>query len=409
MKLTAKAIASLQLPAGKTDAIYFDDGMPGFGYRLRMGAGGKMLRSWVVQYKHAGVTRRLLLGPGEVLRAEQARTWPKALGAVANGTDPQAAKPDRAAKDRHTLKATVADFLEIKRREVRPRTYYEQTRYLSGDQYFKPLFGLALDQITRKDVASRLTRIKLDSGAVVASRARAHLSGLFAWALTQGLCEVNPVIGTERLKNGKPRERVLSDAEVAAIWKACGDDDHGKIVKLLVLTGCRRAEIGGMCWSEIDRGQGVWTLPESRSKNKTAHTLPLLPTMSRSSRACRTWRARSAIWSARRRVHGWERGKEALDARLDLADWTLHDIPTNRGHADGRSRHHAAHHRANFEPSKRPQGRHRGDLQSHQLRTRGAQRAAAVARPCPRHGRGRQAQNYHHASRVSLDAEIGIA
>ena len=291
MKLTANATASLQLPAGKTDVIYFDSGMPGFGYRLRLGAGGKLLRSWVVQYKHAGVSRRLLLGAGEVLKAEQARAMArKALGAVANGTDPQAAKQDRAAKDRHTLKAAVADFLEIKQREVRPRTHYEQTRYLSGDQYFKPLFGLALDQITRKDVASRLTRIKLDSGAVVASRARAHLSGLFAWALTQGLCEVNPVIGTERLKNGKPRERVLSDAELAAIWKACGDDDHGKVVKLLVLTGCRRQRSAACAGASSTVSKACGRCLRRGPKTNRRIAAAVTGHAGDSSRACRTWR-----------------------------------------------------------------------------------------------------------------------
>jgi hypothetical protein len=51
----------LQLPAGKTDAIFFDDELPRFGYRLRSGAGGKILRSWVCQYRRAGQTRRLTL------------------------------------------------------------------------------------------------------------------------------------------------------------------------------------------------------------------------------------------------------------------------------------------------------------------------------------------------------------
>ena len=324
MKLTATA--SLQLPAGKSDAIYFDDNMPGFGYRLRLGAGGRVMRSWVVQYKHAGTSRRLLLGSAEVIKAEQARSMAKrALGQIANGTDPQADRQERRDRDKHTFKATVADYLEIKRREVRPRTFYEQTRYLAGDQYFKPLFGLALDQITRKDVASRLTRIKLDSGAVVASRSRAHLSSLFAWALTQGLCDINPVIGTASPKTGKPRERVLSDSELASIWKACGDDDHGKVVRLLILIGCRRAEIGGICWSEIE--QGVWTLPEARSKNKTAHTLPVLPMMSSIIEAVPHIVNRDQLFGLRGAgFSGWERGKDALDARLDLAGWTLHDI-----------------------------------------------------------------------------------
>ena len=45
--------------------------------------------------------------------------------------------------------------------------------------------------------------------------------------------------------------RVLSDAELVAIWKACPDSDYGRIVKLLILTGQRREEIGGLKHSEI--------------------------------------------------------------------------------------------------------------------------------------------------------------
>ena len=83
MKLDAKSIAALKLD-GKNDVIVFDDSMPGFGYRLRRSSGGKVLRSWVVQYKRAGATRRLLLGSAEVLSAEQARVMAKkALGKVA--------------------------------------------------------------------------------------------------------------------------------------------------------------------------------------------------------------------------------------------------------------------------------------------------------------------------------------
>src|SRR4029077_20043374 len=128
-------------------------------------------------------------------------------------------------KDRHTLKSTVVDFLAMKQRTVRPRTYTELVRYLTGT-YFKSLHSLALDQITRKDVAPRLNRISLESGPIVAGRARAQLSALFGWALAHGLCEANPVVGTLAPKGGQPRERVLDDSELARIWRACGDDDH---------------------------------------------------------------------------------------------------------------------------------------------------------------------------------------
>jgi len=330
LKLTAKTVAALKLVGGKRDVIYFDDQLPGFGYRLRIGAGGKILRSWICQYRHGGATRRLLLGAGEVLSAEQARIMAKrALGQVANGTDPQAVKLDRRGKDGHTLKATVADYLAMKQREVRPRTHVEMARYLAGG-YFKPLHTLALDQITRKDVAARLNRITLDNGSIVAGRARAQLSALFAWALAHGLCEANPVIGTAAPKGGQPRERVLSDAELAAIWQACGDDhdrDHGRCIKLLVLTGCRRAEIGGLCWSEIDLEHGTWTLPAARSKNKRAHGLPLLPAMLAIIKAVPKLAGRDQLFGQRGGgFSSWQRGKDALDQRSGVKNWTVHDI-----------------------------------------------------------------------------------
>ena len=174
----------------------------------------------------------------------------KALGRVANGEDPQASKLDRRGKDRHTLKATVADYLAIKQRAVRPRTYTDLARYLTDKRYFGPLHSLALDQITRKDVAARLNRISLESSSIVAARARAQLSRFFAGRCRRA-CRSQPGGGHAKPKGSQPRERVLSDAELARIWKACGDDDHGRCIRLLILTGCRRQEIGGMCWSEI--------------------------------------------------------------------------------------------------------------------------------------------------------------
>ena len=66
----------------------------------------------------------------------------------------------------------------------------------------------------------------------------------------------NPVIGTNKASDDKPRERVLSDAELIAVWKAVPDNDYGKIVRLLMLTGQRRLEIGGLRWPGDPRRRG---------------------------------------------------------------------------------------------------------------------------------------------------------
>ena len=148
------------MPPGKTDVIFFDEAMPGFGYRLRVAAGGKICVLGSLNIVMPAESRRLLLGSAAALGADQARVMAKkALGQVANGEDPQADKQHRRGKDRQTFKTTVADYLAIKQREVRGRTFVEKSRYLTDKRYFGPLHGLALDQITRADVAARLNRI----------------------------------------------------------------------------------------------------------------------------------------------------------------------------------------------------------------------------------------------------------
>jgi integrase len=326
MKITARTIAGLKLPGGKNDAIYFDDDMPGFGIRLRV-SGAQVRRSWVAQYRSFGRTRRVLLGSAEILGAEQARAAAKkVLARVTLGHDPQAEKATRRQKDTHSLKGIVGDYLAFKQKTVRPRTYAEIVRYLTG-HFFKPLHNVPIDQITRKDVAARLTKITLENGSITANRARVALSGFYAWALGQGLAEHNPVIGTTRPQDAKPRERVLDDNELAAIWKACDDYTFGKVIRLLILTGARRAEVGGMRWSEMDFERGVWTIPAERVKNGRQHTLLLTPL------------AISIIESVPRRVDRdhlfgtrsdsglshWH-AKAELDQRLTIKPWRIHDL-----------------------------------------------------------------------------------
>jgi integrase len=330
MKLDTKTVARLTLPSGKTDVIHFDETLSGFGYRLRADSDGKVRRSWVCQYRRAGRTRRLRLGAAEVLSAEQARAAAKkALAAVATGSDPQADKAIRREREQFTFRAVADDYLLVKQRAVRPRSFVETQRYLCGP-YFKPLHAMPVDQITRKDVAARLLAIARDCGVVTGARARSHVSGLFAWAIAQGLMESNPVVGTTQVKEPPARDRVLSDAELATVWNACGDDDFGKIVRLLMLLGQRRTEVGGLKWSELDLDHGLWVLPRERTKNHRSHSLPLPPLAMSILEAVPRMAGRDCVFGARS-VGGftiWTPSKAALDARLGDAvqPWVLHDL-----------------------------------------------------------------------------------
>jgi integrase len=325
MKLDAKAVDALKLD-GKTDAIHFDDAMAGFGYRLRSAAGDKVLRSWVVQYKHAGATRRITLGSAGVLGAEAARAAAKKiLAKVALGEDPQSDRIDRRGKDLLTMRSQAAEFLAVKQSELADRTFIETTRYLTDPRYFGPLHKLPVDSITRRDIAARIVVIMRERGKPTAARARAALSTFFTWCMRMGLTESNPTIGSVAPAGGDGRKRVLSDAELATIWRACGDDDHGRIIRLLMLSACRRAEIGDMSRSEL--ADGTFTIPAKRSKNGKAHTLPVMPMMSRIISDVPHMATRDQLFGVRSRgFTAWGKGKLALDKRSGVVGWTVHDV-----------------------------------------------------------------------------------
>ena len=59
------------------------------------------------------------------------------------------------------------------------------------------------------------------------------------------------------------------------MWRAARESDYGHILRLLLLTGCRREEIGGLRWSEIDTEARTITLPRDRTKNGQEYVVPL--------------------------------------------------------------------------------------------------------------------------------------
>jgi integrase len=234
---------------------------------------------------------------------------------------------DRRDKDRLSFKAVATEYIAAKEGEVRANTMRHLRGYLLGS-YFKPLHGMALDRITRKDVAAQLVSIARSSGRPTAGRGRGALSAFFSWCMEMGLVDVNPVIGTPQPKANPPRDRVLSDVELAAIWNACYcSDDFSKIIRLLILLPCRRQEVGGMAASELDAG--IWTIPNSRTKNGRSIKLPLMPEALAIIRHIPRRAGRDQLFGefAERGFTDWHVSKRELDARLDnVPAWNIHDL-----------------------------------------------------------------------------------
>src|SRR5262249_4564740 len=126
----------------------------------------------------------------------------------------------------------------------------------------------------RRGIAELLSDVAANSGDVTANRLRGNLSAMLSWGMKEGLCDHNVAADTFK-RQEVARDRVLSDDELRLIWNALDDDPFGRIVKLLMLTGQRRDEIGGLRWSEVCADRGTLALPKHRTKNKQEHTVPL--------------------------------------------------------------------------------------------------------------------------------------
>jgi integrase len=276
VRLDKNTVAGLGLPEGISDKIHFDAELSGFGYRVRRSTSGELLRSYVAQYRSNGASKRLLIGDASKITCAQARDIAKkALADVVRGQDPSAVKADRRAKDELRFSMLVARYIDARSRKLRASSMRVIRMHLTGD-YFAALHSMPIDQIERANVAACLTAIASDA---VRRQMRTIAMTFFAWCMTEGLIESNPVDGTSQPDKAVARDRMLTDAELAAIWKACDGEgsgtqaDHNIIVKLLMLTGCRREEIGGMRWDELSDG-GVWLLPGAQQEQSRAQNHP---------------------------------------------------------------------------------------------------------------------------------------
>ena len=250
---TQAQVDRLRRPEGKADAYVWDEDVTGLSVRLQGQA-----RRWVVWYQVGSDRRRMTLGDVAAIPLREARIRAgRIVGDAREGKDALATREAAKAKAANSFGRLIELYLERRAKvKQRPRTLAETERYLM--RHWAPLHGRSVDGITRRDVAEQLEEIRANNGPVAANRARVHLSTCFAWALRHGLADANPVVGTEAPAPESKRDRVLSPAEMAAVWRACSEaGDFGQIVQLLMLTGARREEVAGLSWAELDLDRGL--------------------------------------------------------------------------------------------------------------------------------------------------------
>ena len=194
---------------------------------------------------HGGKTRKHTVGGYPVFGLKDARDAAvKVLRAVSEGHDPAQQRPG-------SVEGVVEQFLQERCKHYRPQWRREAER-LFRVNVLPQWHGRKIAEITRADVKALLG--DLTETPVIANRVHSILHTFFDWAVENDLITSSPVAGIKRPNKETPRDRVLTDAELRAVWLACGERrfPYGAIIQLLILTGQRRGEVAGMAWSEID-------------------------------------------------------------------------------------------------------------------------------------------------------------
>lgn len=335
-KLTETSVLKLKLQPGQADEFFFDEKIPGFGVRIRDGGS----RKYLFQYRYGGKSRRLIFGEvGSLDFGEAQKRARRARVALDDGKDPAFEKAANKAAGKVTFGSIADDYMKFLEQRMaqgnlKPRSEVEIRRHVM--EHFKPLHGRPIVAITRVDVAARLREIAQANGPGAADRTRSNVSTFFAWAIGEGICETNPVMGTNRHAEATVRERSLIDAdgdrpnydEIIAVWKGCPDSEYGKIVRLLILTLCRRDEIGSLERAEIDKEARLIRLPGARTKNGREHVVPLSDAAMVLLDTVETREGRALVFgSGKGGYSGWSKSKREMDEATPLKKpWTLHDL-----------------------------------------------------------------------------------
>jgi integrase len=250
--------------------VLWDSLVVGFGLQVTAtGARSYVLKTRLRDGRHLRLTWRVSVGLSAA--RELARN---ALRAVAQGEDPRVAQLGPEAHG-VTVAEAAADYL-AQRQHL--RTAREIERRLQV--YVLPTWGTRpLRSITRRDVVHLGDGVRERHGGTMANRVATTVKALLAWALDRDLIDVHPAARLRLPAPERSRDRVLTDDELRVLWIAWGvlGWPFGTALKILLLTGCRRSEVGGMRHVEVDLDAALWTVPAARVKSGATHLVPLAP------------------------------------------------------------------------------------------------------------------------------------
>jgi integrase len=269
MAKLSKRTIDAAIPNPDKDLWIWDDDLPGFGLRVK--PSGR--KSYLIQYRSAGRTRRYTIGAHGKFTPTEARKIARGLLVdVAKGMDPSAER--QAGRQTVTVKDLAKRYMEHHARpKKKPASIRRDERLL--ERFIVPALGsIKITHVTRADVTRLHQKVGIKT-PVQANRVLALLSKIISLSIKWGLrsdAAGNPCKHVERFGERKV-ERYLSPDELSRLGKALanaekeGDELPSAIIaiRLLIFTGCRREEILSLQWQDVDLTLGCLRLPDSKT------------------------------------------------------------------------------------------------------------------------------------------------
>jgi len=331
MRLTQRDIDKLACPAGRRDRLVFDDVQKGLAVRITA-TGSK---SYLAQYTISGQRRRVPLGSSSAITLTMARSAAaQIMGSAAMGTDTVVQREakvaaERAAAERALLTLAVLVETWEQLHLVQKRAQYAREAVRALRHAFQNQWKLPAEDLDRTTIVNVLDHMAKGGRFSIASRTAAYGRACYSWAVKRGTIAANPFASLPAIGERPKRDRVLSDEELAAIWRAAAEMTmpFGVIVRLLILTGQRVSEVAGMRWSELSADLDTWIIPPERTKNGVAQVVPLaaparelLKAIPRVSDLAMPGRNTASPFN------GWSKSRAKLVATSGVTNWTLHDL-----------------------------------------------------------------------------------
>jgi integrase len=336
---TDRYLKSLKPASAGKRIVHWDAARPSFGCRVT----DRGVVSFFVMRRMRGKPQpvRVVLGRYPEIGLAQARKLATAaLSELVSGVHP------REQRRRANTFAALADQFLRRPAAAKLRTAAAIEKVVN--RHLVPRWGTRIaGEIRRADVIAMLETVGEKSGPYMATKVLALASNIYRFGVTRELVENNPchlIAPSDFVGEMPPRQRVLTDSEIALVWQATQGEFRsgiestypaGPFARFLLLTAVRRSEGAHMTWDEVNLDDALWVIPASRTKSGIPQEVPLPPMAVDLLRSLPHFGGGDFVFSAkggRAPISSFAKFKDIIAARAaelappGLVNWRFHDL-----------------------------------------------------------------------------------